>query len=698
MKITRWTTEKAEKELAKRFKRAVQYRKLFEGQWKKNEKYLFPVGNIDGESLGGWNSTAELLQLMQNSAGDATSISLPRIKKNVRYLHAQMSANPPSAVALPESSDETCRRAAAAARHIMKWGSRQYMFQEVQDMTALSTVSLGTGVARLSQDPNKGKVVEFDEKTGEVTVEGDISHRWISLWDFWVGQNAKVANDIEETWTKETLPWDEAMARFPNQAELLESCVINPHNADMEEWGDIGAADILRNGTAKETDAEKKVEILEYHQKGHIFNANLGYHCFHTKEGKLLSPLVKNPEPKACIPYATMTDLDMPGHFYGKSTVDFAIPIMLVVDSIDTMVLDNLETHGNLKLVVYEGSEVNDDDLNTNPHQVIRVSGTAQQAPTTVNMPALALDFYKLRDNLLAAIDEIMGINEVIQGQFQKDMSGFSAQTAINAANLVRRRLFNKYTMYTEKVNQLLLDNVALHWATKRKLPVVGTEDSDSIAEYDKSSVASGFILQVQYGQNFSLDPAMRREEIMQSIPVLKEAGVNPKTIARMLKWNEVEGLFDEVEIARNRQLEIFQKAIELYEGPTSKVEVMPATDMTYAAHDLMAEAAMQYFMTKEYLKLDPELKKAMYQHYKERLQCAALMATGKEPTAEAVAEAMKAGDAPAAPAAAPGAPVGPGGPPQIPGLPPMPGAPAAAPMGAAPAGPSPMGDAGVVI
>lgn len=687
MKVTRWTEDKAQKELSKRFKRAVEYRKLFEGQWKTNEKYLFPVKRTNEESLGSWSSTAELAQMIGNSAPDSNSITLPRIKKNVRYLHAQMSANPPSTVALPESSDESCRRAASAARHILKWGARQYMFQEVQDMASLSTIAFGTGISRLSQDPNAGRVKDYDETSGEVTMEGDICHKPVSVWDFWVGKESDSVRTMRETWIRHKMPLDEAIARWPDAIEVLEESVINP-NHDWQEWGEPGASTLARQDSEKQADAEKMVEVLEYHQKGDIFNAGKGYHCFHTADGKLVSELGENPEPNAGLPYSTMTDLDVPGHFWGKSTVDFAIPIMLVVDQIDTMVLDNLEAHGNIKLVVYESSEVNDDDLNTNPAQVIRVSGTAQQAPNNITMPSLAIDFYKLRENLLAAIDEIMGINEVIQGQFQKDMSGFSAQTAINAANLVRRRLFNKYTMFTETNAQLLIDNVRKHWDTKRKLPVVGTEETDNITELDKSDVEQGFILQTQYGQNFSLDPAMRREEIMQALPILEKAGINPKVVARMLKYNEVEGLFDEVEVARNRQLEIFQKMIEVYNS-ASVIPDFSADKMKYAKHGLMAEAAMDYFMTREFLQLDPELKEAMYAHYDLRVKLEALQATGQEPTKEN-AEKMAVQAAPGAAPAAGGAPPAP----QIPGLPPMPGAaPTEAPMGA-----SPMGDAGVVI
>lgn len=694
MKVTLWTKAVAEKELKKRFKRAVEYRKLFEGQWKENEKYLFPVQNVSGESIS-YNSHAELAQKLSIVAGDGKSITLPRIKKNVRYLHAQMSANPPSAVALPESPDDSCRRAATAARHIMKWGARQYHFQEVTDMTCLNAIVYGTGIGRLYHDKNKGKVSKYDRVTGEVTVDGDIAHKSISIWDYWCGSNTKSTTEWEEGWERIRMPFEEAVALWPEARGILEEAIINP-NRDWQEWGDEGIAEESRLDLDKQVEKEQIVEILEYHQKASIFNANLGYHCFHTMEGKLISEIEDNPTPNAEIPYGVITDLDVPGHFYAKSTVDFALPIMRVVDQIDTMVLDNLESHGNLKLVVYESAEVNDDDLNTNPTQVIRISGTAQQAPNHLVMPSLAIDFYKLRENLLAAIDEMMGINEVIQGQFQKDMSGFSAQTAINAANLVRRRLFNKYTLYVEKMYTLLLDNVRKYWDKKRKVPVVGEEDSANLPEYDKSDVASGFILQAQYGQNFSLDPAQRREEIMQAQPLLKEAGVNPKALVRMLKYNEVEGLFDSIEIARARQLEIFQAAVKLFED-ADEIKIMPAWAMTYAMHDMMAEAAQEYFMTREFLQLDPRLKEAMYEHQEARMQCAALMAAGKKPTEQAVSEAIRSAQSSSA-AAPEAAAANAGSAPQIPGLPPMPGA---SPASAAPAAEPASGvtaDAGVVI
>jgi hypothetical protein len=216
-----------------------------------------------------------------------------------------------------------------------------------------------------------------------------------------------------------------------------------------------------------------------------------------------------------------------------------------------------------------------------------------------------------------------MGVNELLQGQINRELSGFASQTAINAANTVRHRVFNKYTRLVEFVYTIFVDSVRENWKVKRKLKVIGKENSSTIKYIEGEDIADGYMLTFEYGTNFSLDPAMRREEIMQSREVLLGAGVTDKKIAAMLKYNEIDALFDSVEIARKRQIEIFERAIEVYEK-TGEIKLEPAKVMRKAFHLEMAEAAMEFVMTRDFLGLEADLKEAIYKHIDDREKLAA--------------------------------------------------------------------------
>ncbi len=181
------------------------------------------------------------------------------------------------------------------------------------------------------------------------------------------------------------------------------------------------------------------------------------------------------------------------------------------------------------------------------------------------------------------------------------------------------------------------LSSVVQNWKTERVLEVLGKEDAPTIKYLSGADIASGYVLYVEYGTSFSLDPAMRREEILQSKDLQIEAGVSPKKILRSLRYNEIGDLFDAPEIAAKRQLEIFEEAIERFEK-SGKVEVEQASLMRKAYHLEMAEAAMEFVMTRDFLQLDSSLREAIYEHMDAREQLAAETAApdpGADPNAQ---------------------------------------------------------------
>ena len=122
--------------------------------------------------------------------------------------------------------------------------------------------------------------------------------------------------------------------------------------------------------------------------------------------------------------------------------------------------------------------------------------------------------------------------------------------------------------------------------------------------------------------------------------PMFEKAGVPARVSLKMLKLNELEGMYDLLQLAEDRQREYFEEIIAT--GGYIKPE--PMED-----HPNMIAYALQYFMTVEFKYLDPEIKQLLRQHTTERAQMAAQEA---------------AGPAGAAPGGPPGpAPGGPGGP-----------------------------------
>ena len=125
-------------------------------------------------------------------------------------------------------------------------------------------------------------------------------------------------------------------------------------------------------------------------------------------------------------------------------------------------------------------------------------------------------DAHKLRENLVNGISEMAGVNESQLGQINRELSGFAVQTAIEASNTARRRLFNKYTLAVRDFWKLYLAEIRENWSEARTILVLGKEKAFESADIKGADINGGFDLICEYGASLSLDPARRREEIMQ--------------------------------------------------------------------------------------------------------------------------------------------------------------------------------------
>jgi hypothetical protein len=630
LKVISWTPEEAEHALKKRFSKCQRIRKeRWESQWKTNEALLFGNGKGPINTTLSFRSLAEVFA--SESVGSSSgSLHIPQVMRNVRILHSQLSANPPSALAEALSNEIEDQHAAKVANHLINYGIYKYKWQEKIDLVTLACQVYGTGFGKCVFDGAKGELLNFDESSGIVQMTGDMSVKPVLLWNMYIDADAECWDDVKYTFERHMFSFEEAMSRFPQYKEKLEQIAVDAGEHPMDFDGFVRGEKGLES--SRMDDMENAIiPILEYYEKASPVNGMAGRHCFCLTDGTVLGEMKASPIAEGKLPYSCLTDIDVPGEVYGKTPVDYAVRLSAVVDELDGMILENVEIHGSIHLVVFDGADIDEKSLTENPVDVIKVNGAANQAPFHLSPPPLTGDIYNLRNSTLAAIDAIMGVNEALKGEIPRELSGFAVQQAMNAANMSRRRLYNKYTMFTEDMWKLYLDSVEKNWTIKRKVLIVGKEDAAKVASYSGADLNGGFALKVSYGTMFSLDPAQRRQEILQAQPILEKAGITPKQIAKHLRYDDIEGVFDIVEIAEARQIEIFEKMIAGYHN-SGQVKYIPASDMEVAYHAEMAEAGYQYVMSNYFLEQPKEIKQAVYQHIREREEMAAKQAAPQAP------------------------------------------------------------------
>lgn len=625
LKLKYWTDEEASKEIKKRFANAQQARRNLEDQWVRNETAVygkaFHMGGASLEFLGGDYG---------EEGSDSPDISVAYTFKNLRFIHSQLSANPPSVAMRPTSSDQEDFRKADAADRTVRYMLRQYEMQEVIDTLTLNTLIYGTGVVKTIWNPQAGDLLSYNPEEGEMDMEGDIEIDVPFTRNIYMDPDARSFPKVR--WIIEKIYMD-----------VEDACAIWPEKQDQIKQAKASSSD---DSHQREETRFNSVEILEYWETGLPANGFMGRFCRMLVGGTVLDSCRPSPHrfPKAgaisklvnsnlpdeviaarmdklpqmaTLPYNMLTDIDVSTSLYGKSFLEYAAPLQEVLGQIDSAYIDNIRANGVARMVVSDTTDVNV-DLSNSPWDVTKVSNN--QAPFFMEVPNMMPEMASSRQNMIGGIDAVSGVNDSMQGLQQREQSGASMQYATNQGNMIRRRLFNKYVLVVERVYKSMLNLARKHWTMERSIAVLGKEKAFEALSLKGADIDGGYDCIGEYGTTLSLDPISRRQEIMQLQPVFEKAGVPPRMSMKMLKLNDLEGMHDKLQMADDRQREIFEEQI-------ARNMIIPPEK--YQDHDNMIAYALDWFMTAEYKYLSKEEKALCTEHLRLRIEQAATEKSG---------------------------------------------------------------------
>jgi hypothetical protein len=628
MKISIWDDNKTKAEIAKRWTNAQESRKYDEERWARCERAIYSTTSGSNVSYLQNDLNSSFNVGVPSVDGSSADMNVAAAFTNFRFIHAQMSSNPPSVVMRPTSSDQEDKRKADAADRITRYAGRQYNMQENIDQLSLNALLYGTGVIKTVWDSNLGAILSYDKQTGELQLEGDISVSTPFMWNLFLDPDAKSIDQIK--WAIERIypDYDEACLRWPDKAEVLKKALVTKDTTPAKDGRE----------TSLQNDRYNCVELLEYWETGLPTNGYLGRYCVTLTDGTVIEKCRPSPHrfrmagavyaiemdeklsdeekeakidrlpEQASLPYHILTDIDVPNRVWGRSAVEYAAQLQDNLGRFDTARLDNIEAHGTARLIVPESAEIADDGLSNSPWDVTKIAGN--QPPYYMSAPQLMPDMTPMRQDIINGIDKVMGVNESMAGMQSREQSAASMQYAVNQGNMIRRRLFNKYVLVVESIYKSILNLVRKHWTTTRTINVLGKEKALEAIDIKGADIDGGYDVVGEYGTSLSLDPITRKQEIMTLQPMFKEAGVPPRTSLRMMKLSELEGLYDKLDMAGARQKEIFDAMI----ATNSYIPPKPFRD-----HENMIAWAFDYFMTSEFNSLSDEQQLLCERHIEER-------------------------------------------------------------------------------
>lgn len=606
-KVISWTKKAWKENLQKRLKAAQRHREPYEQQWVLNGNIVYsPLAREAGSNM--FNITFDnIIELESGDVDEGDSeLGTNYTFKFVRHRLGQLSANPPSVITKPTSSDLGDRRKADAADRIVRHGYQNLNVEEHFNRALQKALVRGIGWLKCVWNPDRGDVFDFTDETKEIEMSGDIEICSPSTFDVWVDPIARSWEEVRYIIERHFISLEEACFRFPDSKKLLKGALVKDNESYQQDRY-----------------SEDVVEIYEYYEKGLPVNGMAGRHAYFTKSGELLDKPTKNPHYQARLPYHQMTDIDVEDTIYGKSNVEYVSRKQSLLNRFDSASVDAMEAHGVIRMAVPEAAEINDDNMSNSNYDIIQYSGAIP--PHFINPSSLPPDMPRLREQMRGDIQEMMGMNDAMLGVQKREQSGFSQQTSIEAGNIANRRLFNKFTLFVKEFWEDYLGLVKENWDLARTINVVGKEKALLSKDIKGADIAGGYDLIVEYGSSLPLDPNMRREQIMLLMEPLQAAGIPMQRILKMLKLNELDAIYDELDMGEDRQREIFDEMIA--QAKIGEPQYIEPEELEN--HAPMLIFAQKYRNSMEYKSLPDDIKPLIEQHIRARMEMAASVAQG---------------------------------------------------------------------
>lgn len=631
------------KTLVRRMQRAREVRRQKESQWDMNERTIFSTNGLTSPYLTQQGLTPQVITGGAPDAEVPANMGVNYSFKNLRFLHAQLSANPPTVIPRAATSDPEDKRRARCADAVCRYALRQYGLQEIFDQCSLNTLLYGTGLIKHLWDPDLGELLGR-RPNGTLITEGDFLIRNVSPWKILIDPDADTIKEIRWVMEEMDVPAEDAFLRWPKRRKTLEK-IINEDGEALDTPGK-GGGDVLYSYLHGSDNKRESIRVVEYWETGTPANGYLGVYACFLEDGTFLdapqpsshafsAPLnrmereskkrgrkVKQGPLKASLPFSFFTDIDVPSSPWGKSFVEYEAPLQEIANRMDTVMLENFQAHGVARLILPDGCEVAEGSITNSPYDIVKIKGDSPggQKPSFMDPMPMPASGPQLRQQIKDGIDDMAGVNESMFGVQSRETAGFAMQYATNQGNMIRRRLFNKYVGITEGVYRNVLDMARMEWDLERSVQVLGREKAFEVLDMKGEDIDGGYDLVVEYGTSLSLDPMTRRDDILKLQPIFEKANISPRTIAGMLKLGEIDDVDDEIRKAEDRQREVFDEIVE------SDTYIPPEPMMD---HEGMIAWAMSYFMSAEFKYLNPREKMLLRKHVTDR---AALAAKEKGP------------------------------------------------------------------
>ena len=622
-KTTDETLSDRERIIAQKLLAAIRDRARWRSEWQECEASIYDTG-FSGAVLRDSSNSASA-SMGNSDAGTEGSaadnfMGLNPSARNMQVLHSQLCSNPPVVMTVPTSDEESDKDSAEAAEMVCQYIRQQKHVDSWFANFTLNTHLYGTGFIKQVFRKDLGLYI-YSDKNCKTEQVGDFATCAPRPWDMYLDPNASHWDEV--TWLSERIFTDveDAVAYF---GEEHRGCL---HASSIQ------LSDIVMSGEEGHsllyTIKQDVVEIFERWEPGLPSNNFLGRLEYHLRGGKILKTVEEVPSAftireggkalVARLPYHCLTYIDIPNSVWGRSPAALCARAQNVLNAITAVMLDTAHNMGIPRLVASKES-LGPDNERAVSSSSIDIIGLTLEGESGGAFPAImqgantSQDLKVLYEQLSVYINDAWGVNDALLGKQERETQGVTMQISIQQGNMIRENFFNKYVRSINWYYDLSLNYAVKYWSVSKMIHIVGPDNKIQARKLKGADIASGYVLVVERGTSFALDPITRQEQITNLMKVFQDGGLDTRFLIRQLKLADLRGIYQEFDLADNRAKTIIER---LKKGEEVKIR-------TPEDHIGIGLYLSKYVMSSEYDELDDEIKDMIDKHIDARETAAA--------------------------------------------------------------------------
>lgn len=526
-KLSKKETKILTDDLEEKFKDAKAHREPLERVWLTN------IAFYEGKQWHQWADAQKAL-LPPDIPSYRVLPVINMVKPTIRTEYAKLIQNRPTAYIQPSIDEPGPVKQARAMTKVLAYMEEITGAQAADKRALLWSLICGTGIEKYYWDKSRGPVISDPERGLEGMPLGEVCVSHVTPFEFYPERDGETID--EKNWV------------FQVKIRSREYVQEKYGRDDIPET-EFEANDSLDGRIASLLDmapqeARKGVVLKEFHQRPtrkHPRGRFIEY------AGDLLLGAAEHPYPNIWLPFTSWQHIPVPGRFWGDS---------LILDLIDpqrnynksrgqAVELRNLMAKN--KWLVPSGSLLPGKTITSAPGEVIDYIPIAGMKPEPIAGKDVPVTFWRDLQQTKDEVMEVTGQHEVSRSQVPGQVKAGVAIQALQEQD--DARLTPTSQAFEDAVRdgrKMMLKLAKQYYQEMRVAKIIGKHKQTEIIEFRAEDIPDDVDVRIQAGSSLPKSKVARHQLLLDYF----EKGLipDPKIVLRLAEFDQVEGVFDELD------------------------------------------------------------------------------------------------------------------------------------------------------